>query len=260
MPAFLPTVALVSMFAVPHHHAPAHHPHARSHQLRTTGAKGAPPSTPAKVAPAQEAAPDDDDVEEVEDVEAVDPVAAVAPDAQGPKASGQAQGFAEEHVFGGVAPDANAKITTAAGFAAALGHMHAAFVHLPIAWVLLWALVELLSLISENRALNPSALFLGFLTLLSYAPGALSGMCRLDELASVTKGYETAEALVHRNLIFASAGILGVCMVLRLINWRWPNMFCRLLCLMGVVAACVLTSYSAHLGGRMVYGADFLPF
>ena len=160
----------------------------------------------------------------------------------------------------GVAPDANAKITTAAGSAAALGHLHAAFVHMPIAWVLLWALVELFSLISENGALNPSALFLGFLTLLSYAPAALSGLCRMDELASASKGYDAAEALLHRNLIFTSAGLLGVCMFLRLINWRWPNMFCRLLCLMGVFGACVLTTYSAHLGGRMVYGAEFLPF
>jgi len=254
MPAFV----LVSVLSVPHHHAPVHHPYVRPHHLRTAGPGpklAAPSPAPAKGAEA----PKDEAIEEVEEVEAVEAVDAAAAPAAGAAGLGQAPGNPEDHVFG-AAPDPNAKITTAAGAAAALGHMHGAFVHLPIAWVLLWALVELLSLISENRALNPSALFLGFLTLLSYVPAALSGLCRMDELASATKGYDTAEAILHRNLIFASAGLLGVCMLLRLINWRWPNMFCRLLCLMGVVAACVLTSYSAHLGGRMVYGAEFLLF
>jgi uncharacterized membrane protein len=222
--------------------------------LRTTG-PGPALAAPAPAAKAA-AAPADEAVEDVEEVEAVD---AAAPAAATTAAPGQGSGALEDHVFG-VAPDANASITTPAGSAAALGHLHPALVHLPIAWVLLWALVELLSLISENRALNPSALFLGFVTLASYAPAALSGLCRLDELASASKGYDGAEALLHRNLIFVSAAVLGVCLVLRLINWRWPNMFCRLLCLMGVFGACVLTSYSAHLGGRMVYGAEFLPF
>lgn len=262
----LPLFVLVTQLMAPHHHTPVHHPYVRPHHLRTAGPgpramplHKAPPAVPA--APAH----DDDDIEDVESVAPVVDAGAQAPAAGSPGAAASdaatapPPGALEDHVLG-VVPNAAAPLGTLPWLAGALGHLHAAWVHLPIAWLLLWALVEVLSLISDHAALRPSALTLAVLTLLSFAPAALSGLCRLDELASTTHGYDTAEALVHRNLIFAAAGLCAGCLVLRLIVWRWPNMFCRLLCLMGVVTACAITSYSAHLGGRMVYGADFLPF
>lgn len=245
MAVILPLLFVFSQVAVPHH-APVHHPYARPHHLRTVG-PGPRLKAPAAAAPTQ----GDANEEAIEEVEAVVPVASDAATA-GADAS-------TDHLFG-VVPDASAPLLTAAGAAGALGHLHAAVVHLPIAWVLLWAMVEMLSLVRPQSAFNGVALRLGLLTTLSYGPAVASGLCRLDELASNTKGYESAEALLHRNLIFASAILCLLCLLLRLINWRWPNMFCRLLGLMGVVAAAAITGYSAHLGGRMVYGADFLPF
>lgn len=258
--AVLPLFALVTQLMLPHHHAPVHHPYVRPHHLRTVGPgpKALAPHNK-DVPPAQAAAAAaDDDIEEVESVTAEPQKAGTTPDGAAAPSTLPA-GAQEDHVLG-VVPNAAAPLGTLPWLAGALGHLHAALVHLPIAWVLLWALVEMLGLISDNKALAPSALTLAVLSTLSFAPAALSGLCRLDELASTTHGYDTAEAILHRNLIFVAAGLCGGCLVLRLIMWRWPNMFCRVLCLFGVVAACAITSYSAHLGGRMVYGADFLPF
>lgn len=240
MQALLTPMALMITLGVVHHPAPAHHPHARPHGVHRAGAKPA----AAQVPVAQ------DDVEEIESVEAVPTPA--ASDTASPARL-------REHVLGAV-PDATAPLSSAAGLAAALGHFHAAFVHLPIAWVTLWAMVEMLGVVSAHVALAPAALFLGFITLLSYAPAILSGLCRYDELSSATKGYETAEAILHRNLIYVSAALCAACLFVRLVHWRWPNVVCRLICLLGVGAAFAVTAFSAHLGGRMVYGAEFFPF
>lgn len=258
MPTVLPLFALLTSLAAHPHHTPIHHPHGRPHHAvdQVAGPKLVPPAPPPASAGAKAA-----DANAVEDIETVDTLDLAAPSAaQGQSLNPVTGGVAKnEHVFG-VAPDFSAKITTPAGAAAAMGHMHAALVHLPIAWVLLWAIIECISFIRPKSSLHPSALFLGFVSLASFLPAVLSGLCRLDELTSATKGYDTAEALLHRNLIFVGAGVCGICLVVRLIHWRWPKVFFRLISLMGVVSACAIISYSAHLGGRLVYGADFLPW
>jgi uncharacterized membrane protein len=248
-PASLLTAVFI--LTAPQHVPPAHHPHLRPHNPHHSH------RPPAAAAAAQSKAPTGDDVEAVETVESVEAVDATSPAAEG--LPGQASGTPIDHVFG-VAPDSTASLLTPAGFSALMGHLHAALVHLPIAWVMLWAGLEVASMAFAGAFWGHGALVLGVITLASYGPAVLTGLCRFDELASASKGYEVGEAMLHRNLIFVGAGLCAVSLFIRLLNARWPNAFFKTLSLLGAVSALIVTGFSAHLGGRMVYGADFLPF
>lgn len=139
-------------------------------------------------------------------------------------------------------------------------HMHAALIHLPVAWLMLWAGCEGLALLWPHPWLITSGLPLGLMTALGFAPSVYSGLMRLEELAGGQSGYDSAPALLHRNLLLASWTLVVVALALRLFNAPQRSGKLRMLYLLLVFASFALTAYSAHLGGALVYGDDFFPF
>lgn len=140
------------------------------------------------------------------------------------------------------------------------GHMHAALVHMPIAWLLAWAGAECLALLWPHPWLLTAGLPIGLMTALSFAPSVYSGLMRLDELSAGESGYDVAPALLHRNLMLAAWTLVVLAIALRLLRAPMRFKWLRRLYLLFVFVGFLLLAYSAHLGGVMVYGEEFFPF
>ncbi|HOX44854.1 MAG TPA: hypothetical protein PK668_14740 [Myxococcota bacterium] len=144
------------------------------------------------------------------------------------------------------------------GLAQVAGRLHPALVHLPIAWLLLWLLLDGLALGLGREGLRPCGLIVGCLAGLACVPAALSGWLRSVELLAA--GASPAVLPTHRALMWTTTGLTLALALTRFgfrrgfpRGLRWPF----LLALAGAVG---LMGYAAHLGGKMVFGADFLPF
>jgi uncharacterized membrane protein len=139
-----------------------------------------------------------------------------------------------------------------------VGRLHPALVHLPIAWLVLLVLVELGSLIRRRQEWERTGLWLLLLAVASAIPAIATGLLRAEEM--LAEAPEAAGlALRHRNLMFGAAGAAAVALALRLAR-RPPRGAWRALYLAIVLAAAGLVGYGAHLGAKMVFGVDYLPF
>ena len=191
---------------------------------------------PRKAKEAKKAPPPPAPVEKVEEVEAVEAVEAT------PEGGKAADGGGEE----------------APGFLEVLSRLHPAVVHLPIAWVMLLFLTDVGAFVLGRREVLTAGLYLSVLAFLSFFPSALTGLLRLDHLPQDATAI--APALVHRNIMYLCCVLSGAMAGLRIWkkneiegNLRWVYMAM-------VSATFLLVAWGAHLGGRLVYGDDFLPF
>lgn len=197
--------------------------------LKAAGNKAALPAAPAA----------QDDVEEIEDIE---PQANdnVAP-------AGAAKG----------APGAD-QDNRPHGLVEWISRMHAAMVHLPIAWTMLLCLTDIATFLLGRRELRKAGLYLAVLALCSCLPAAISGLWRLDHLPQEPAA--VAPALVHRNIMYVSSALLATLVALR--GWRRNELagIYRAVYMALVAMVTTLVAFGAHLGGALVYGDDFLPF
>ena len=140
-----------------------------------------------------------------------------------------------------------------------IAHLHPALVHLPIAWAVLWALWELLALRYAAR-FRPTVVVLAWFCVAAFVPATVTGLLHLQELPEAAD--VRAPALLHRNIIFACA---ASSLILAALATRWHRrgppgramVIANLLALWLQVGA---IGYAAHVGGKMVYGDDYLPF
>jgi len=168
-----------------------------------------------------------DEVEEVEDVDAVaaPPVAPCPPDT---------------------------------GPLGVFGKLHPAMVHLPIAWVFLVFLLDVLTFLVGKAEYARFGLVTLGLAVASAIPAMASGLVRGEVLETQASMEPLIEA--HETTMFVMVGVLSLAFVVRvlrrdhLVGWsRWVYL--------GLMAAAVgLVGYGGHLGGRIVFGPDHLPF
>jgi uncharacterized membrane protein len=221
-----------------------HHGHAGKHSNAAKADAPAAPKAEQKPAPTEA-------TEAVEAVEAVEPVEAVEDAAVQPAADGNVA----------AKPGTATEKSLWARSSQATGHMHAAVIHLPIAWVMLWFALEVLGLYAGQTQLAPVGPWLGVASTLSFIPATVSGLLRFDELARAAADAHTMDpALLHRNLMYGCMATCALACGVRLLGpRRWPNRWRPVfITLLGLTFVAV--SYSAHLGGQLVYGEDFLPF
>ena len=140
-----------------------------------------------------------------------------------------------------------------------LSHLHAALVHLPIAWVLLLALCDATALLGRRYELLMPGLYLCGLSALSFIPAAATGLLRFSYLPHETAA-DAAQGLLHRNVMYGAAFALSLCFAVRV--WHRSRFEGRPLkvYLVMLMAAVGLTVAGGHLGGALVYGDDFLSF
>jgi uncharacterized membrane protein len=136
------------------------------------------------------------------------------------------------------------------------GRFHAAAVHIPIGWALLAVMFECVVFGLKRLAFERISFAILVLADLSFVPAVVSGLLRVKEFNSE----QVADALLHRNFMLIAWAVVTAAIGIRLIlkhrlfgAWRFGYLT-LLLALMAVIA------YGGHLGGRLVYGDDYLPF
>ncbi|HOU54599.1 MAG TPA: DUF2231 domain-containing protein [Myxococcota bacterium] len=151
-----------------------------------------------------------------------------------------------------------AEPTPAPGWLDVVGRFHVAVVHFPIAWIAITLLLDLLAFGLGRRELGQAGLWTLGAGVLSYGPGVLTGLLRQGGISQT----EAVQALVetHERLILASLAVAAVALV-----WRWRNRRAleggaRLLYLALLATACALVFLGAHLGGKVAWGPNHLPF
>lgn len=140
----------------------------------------------------------------------------------------------------------------------AAGRMHPALVHLPIAWLTLLLLVDLVGLGLRREPFRVVGIWLAGLTVLSFIPAAVTGLIRYGypPYEGVTEGM----VFVHRNLMFATAGVTTLAFVLRLARRNQLSGALRFVYLGLLFAAVTLVTIAGHIGAELVLGEDYLPF
>ena len=157
-----------------------------------------------------------------------------------------------------------------------IAHFHPAVIHFPIGFMVLCVLYEGQRLLSrclkkrceakkqstatpednsqhETHHFRTSLWILTF-AVLSFAPALLTGWFNILTAPSQDAA-DLAPALLHRNLMFASFALAVLALVARVRVRSNDKLYWALLLL-----ATGIMLYSGHLGGKMVYGDDFLPF
>jgi uncharacterized membrane protein len=139
-----------------------------------------------------------------------------------------------------------------------LGRMHPAVVHFPIAWVFLALLIETLSLITKRPEFSAAGFFVQCLAALSFIPAATSGWVRASAMGT---NPEFLRLMVpHRNLNLAAGAIFFLAVALRIAGRnRWEGCL-RLVNLALIAISTAFLMYAGHLGGKMVFGTEYLPF
>lgn len=144
------------------------------------------------------------------------------------------------------------------GFMEVVSRLHPAVVHLPIAWVMLLFLADFGAFVLNRREVQAAGLYLSVLAFLSFFPSALTGLLRLEHLPQDPTAI--APALVHRNLMYVCCVLSGAMAGLRIWKKNELEGVLRWTYLAMVSVTFFLVGWGAHLGGRLVYGDDFLPF
>lgn len=139
-----------------------------------------------------------------------------------------------------------------------MGRLHPALVHLPIGWLLATLLLDFLGLCLNRTGFHRAGLVLLLVAALSCMPAMVSGWLRASELAS---GGPSADLVIsHRNLMIGVSSLVVLALGLRL--WRKNQIegLFRWIYLGMILIGSGLIGFGGHLGGKLVFGANFLPF
>jgi uncharacterized membrane protein len=140
-----------------------------------------------------------------------------------------------------------------------IGRLHPAVVHFPIAWVLLLVLVETAATITARDDLSRAGFALLVLACLSFVPAGVTGFLRAAAMGSDPE--LKSLMLPHRNLNIAAAVACFAALALRTgLRDRFVSRHLRVSYLLLLAGSAALLSLAGHLGGKMVFGSDFLPF
>jgi uncharacterized membrane protein len=139
-----------------------------------------------------------------------------------------------------------------------VGRLHPAIVHFPLAWLVGLALVDFVAFVMGRARWQVFGLPLLGAIVLSLLVAAGTGLLRASHM--IMDAGEHAVMVKHRTLNFVVAGLCVLALVLRWRRrdpWAGPG---RITYLAIIFAATALVLVSGSLGGRLVYGPDYLPF
>jgi uncharacterized membrane protein len=139
-----------------------------------------------------------------------------------------------------------------------IGRIHSALVHVPIGWLTLLLLLDLATFLLKRADFERVGVYVLIGTVLSFFPAIAAGFLRMDELT----GDVNVPALMtlHRNLILLMATLTAVALMLRLFKRNQLRGFWKVSYISLIFAAVLLISVAGHVGGKLVFGENFLPF
>ena len=137
-----------------------------------------------------------------------------------------------------------------------MGRLHPAAVHIPIGWILMLLIVELGIMVLRKREWEKWSTIVLVLTLISLVPAVSSGLIRASDYPPDESGL----LALHRNLMFVVSGLLLAAAAVRITGnrkfqgaLRWAHFFL-------VMASAAFVTIGGHLGGKLVFGENHLPF
>lgn len=138
------------------------------------------------------------------------------------------------------------------------GRMHPALVHFPIGWITLVLLLDLATFVLGRRELESAGLWALTFGVLAFPPAAATGLLLADHTAVAAGVYYPVET--HRNLAFL---VLLICLIALATRWKARKNVTgamQWIYLAMITAAAGLIGFVGHLGGKMVFGENYLPF
>ena len=139
-----------------------------------------------------------------------------------------------------------------------VGRFHPAVVHFPIAWLILFMLVETVAMANGAAVWSNMGKLLLVLTVISFIPAIGSGLLRASRIG----GDADFQALMslHRNLNIAAVVLCLIAGILRFKIQNFPTGTLRVVYITVIALSCGLVMLAGHLGGKMVFGSNYLPF
>lgn len=147
---------------------------------------------------------------------------------------------------------------TPPGLMELVGRIHPAVIHFPIAWLTLLLLIETVALFTGKPEWSRFGLYVLILTLLSFVPAVTSGW-----ILSKSQGSDPdfiKLMTLHRNINISVALICVIAFILRLARAEKLQGRARLPYFLLILVSTALIMFSGHLGGKMVFGENYLPF
>ena len=139
-----------------------------------------------------------------------------------------------------------------------IGRFHAAFVHFPIAWLLMVLLIDIGTFAGRREAWRAWGLWALIGAVASCVPAILSGLLRQGRMAP---GPDLAALIqVHRTIMMLMGSAAVAALAIRLARRNALDGASKGAYLSLVVVATVLAMVGGHWGGKIVYGKAFLPF
>ncbi len=147
----------------------------------------------------------------------------------------------------------DAAVDQPAGFVELLGRFHPALVHVPIAWLLLVVLLDVLTFSLRRDGFGRWGLYTLIGTTVALLPACLTGLLRAGPVAAASPAAASLVA-VHRGVMLGTIALTAVALAVRLgrrnrLEGAWKAAY---LALIGTAFALVMIG--AHLGGRIVFG------
>jgi uncharacterized membrane protein len=133
-----------------------------------------------------------------------------------------------------------------------IGRLHPSMVHLPIGWLLLLVLLEILEIRRKER-LGPVAPIVLVISVFLWAAAIATGLLRAEETPP------DAVVLNHRNLMLISGGLVLLSLPARLGNAQMTRLR-NIAYWVFLGAAVVIMVWGGHIGGRVARGPGYLPF
>lgn len=148
--------------------------------------------------------------------------------------------------------------TTKLSWPEIIARLHSAVVHFPIAWIILLLLTEFIAFVFNQNQAHKIGFYLHLLTVLSFIPAILTGLLN----AALFPVEIESETLIntHRNLNIIGATICLLALLMRVFISRTLAGKSRQLYLGLVIIASIVIMLAGHLGGKMVFGLNYLPF
>lgn len=139
-----------------------------------------------------------------------------------------------------------------------VGRIHPAVIHFPIAWLTLLLLIETVALFTGKAEWSRFGLYVLILTLLSFIPAVTTGLI-------LAKSQESDPDIIklvtlHRNINLSVVLICVIAFILRLARAEKLQGRARLPYYLLILVSTALIMFSGHLGGKMVFGENYLPF
>jgi uncharacterized membrane protein len=138
------------------------------------------------------------------------------------------------------------------------GRLHPAFVHFPIAWLFMLFVTEIIAFIYNKPTWHKAGFYMLIILVLSFVPAVTSGL--VDASLHDMDAAEHSIMVTHRTINFIITGLVVLALVFRLARRGELKGSLRGTYLGMIIIATVMIMISGHLGAKMVFGSNYLPF